>query len=93
MALKQTTDLWNTLKNRVNSILRRSKEDWIESAEDLWKDLKNRVYYILFLLLLIFTPFIMGALYQFGGNALNFPQIPILSDIYSLGRTLGLFGA
>ncbi|MFX0062549.1 MAG: branched-chain amino acid ABC transporter permease [Candidatus Hermodarchaeota archaeon] len=93
MALKASTDLWNTLKDRVNSILGRSKEDWVESAEELWDTLKNRVYYILFLLLLILCPFIMGAMYQFGGNALTFPPIPILSDIYSVARTLGLFGA
>ena len=62
-----------------------TRNDVYEKIEDIWDSIKDRGYYIIGLGLLIFFPSIIGAA--------GFSEIPILSDIYSLGQSNGLFGA
>ncbi|MHA2224347.1 MAG: branched-chain amino acid ABC transporter permease [Candidatus Hodarchaeales archaeon] len=59
--------------------------DWRELAEGFWDEVKDKAYYILGIALIIFIPFLM--------EAPGFPPIPILSDIYAIGREIRLFGA
>jgi branched-chain amino acid transport system permease protein len=58
--------------------------DTYEIIEDIWDSIKDRGYYILGFALLLFFPSIIVAP--------GFSELPILSDIYSLGRSNGLFG-
>ncbi|MHA2176670.1 MAG: branched-chain amino acid ABC transporter permease [Candidatus Hodarchaeales archaeon] len=60
------------------------RQDFYEKIEDIWDEIRQRGYYILFFVLLLFFPGIM--------KAIGFSEIPIISDIYSLGRDNGLFG-
>jgi branched-chain amino acid transport system permease protein len=53
--------------------------------EDFWEDIKSRGYYILGISLIIFIPFIL----EVNGT---FPKIPIISDLYAIGRDSGIFG-
>ncbi|MHA2295196.1 MAG: branched-chain amino acid ABC transporter permease [Candidatus Hodarchaeales archaeon] len=59
--------------------------DWIELVEDFWDEVKERGYYIVGVAVIILFPFILGAP--------GLSQVPILTDIYSLGRSVGLFDA
>jgi len=59
--------------------------DWQEALEDFWNGFKDRIYYILFITLVILAPFIL--------LAPGLPSIPVLSEIYALGRGAGLFDA
>jgi branched-chain amino acid transport system permease protein len=59
--------------------------DWIEFLEDLWDDIKDRGYYIIAFTLLVLVPFILVVP--------GFAPIPILSDIYAIGRNANLFDA
>ena len=68
-----------TLRERLE------KTDWREVLEDLWDDIKDRGYYITGISLIILIPFIL----EVNGA---FPKVPILSDVYSIGRDIGLFG-
>ena len=68
-----------TLRERLENT------DWGEFLEDIWENIKDRGYYILGIALIIFIPFIL----EVDGT---FPKIPIISDIYSIGRDSGIFG-
>ncbi|MHA2363306.1 MAG: branched-chain amino acid ABC transporter permease [Candidatus Hodarchaeales archaeon] len=61
------------------------RTDWKESAEKFWEDIKERAYYIIGITTLILLPLILGAP--------GMPDLPIISDIYSLGRDTGLFSS
>ncbi len=70
--------------------------DWKEIAEDLWEEIKDRAYYIIAILGLLLAPFIIVAPpteWPPFNLIYNGSEIPILSDIYGLGRKAGLFGA
>ncbi len=60
------------------------RKEFYEKVEDLWDSIKDRGYYILFLGLLLFFPAII--------ESIGFTGIPVVSEIYSLGRDSGLFG-
>ena len=68
--------------------------DWRERAEDLWDEIKDRGYYIVAVVLLIFVPFLIEApptslpIFE---NIYNGSKLPILSEIYNIGRESGLF--
>lgn len=68
-----------TIREKLDNV------DWRELLEDLWEKIKDRGYFIVGIALIIFIPFIMEA------NG-TFPKIPILSDIYAIGRDNGIFG-
>ncbi|MFW9993132.1 MAG: branched-chain amino acid ABC transporter permease [Candidatus Odinarchaeota archaeon] len=57
--------------------------EWMELLEEFWEEVKERGYYILAVAVLIGFPFIIGAP--------GLSQVPILSNLYSLGRKAGLF--
>lgn len=59
--------------------------NWGEILEDLWEDIKDRGYYIIGIALIIFIPFIL----EVNGA---FPKIPIITDLYAVGRDIGIFG-
>ena len=61
------------------------KTDWKEVLEDLWDNIKGRGYYIVGISLIILVPLFL----EVNGT---FPKIPIMSDIYSIGRDIGIFG-
>jgi branched-chain amino acid transport system permease protein len=56
-----------------------------ETMEDIWEGIKDRAYYIVGILLIILIPFIL--------QASDFPAVPILSDIYAIGRDINLFSS
>lgn len=60
------------------------RKDFYEKIEDIWDSIKQRGYYILSFAILLFFPFIIVSS--------GLTEIPIISDIYSLGRDNGLFG-
>jgi branched-chain amino acid transport system permease protein len=60
------------------------RKEFYEKIEDIWDSTKQRGYYILLVGLLLFLPFIIVSI--------GFTEIPIVSEIYSLGRDSGLFG-
>ena len=73
--------------------------DWKDRVEDLWQDVKDRGYYIVGVAILILAPFIVAA------PAAKLPEpfsllnpiytgskLPVLSDIYAIGRDAGFFG-
>ncbi|MFX0206438.1 MAG: hypothetical protein ACFFDT_10675, partial [Candidatus Hodarchaeota archaeon] len=59
--------------------------DWIDFLEDFWEDVKERTYYIIAFILLISVPFILAVP--------GFVPIPIISDLYAIGRNADLFDA
>jgi branched-chain amino acid transport system permease protein len=69
--------------------------DWKEFAEDFWDEVKDRGYYIIAVLLLIIVPFLLRApptSIKLFDSFYNGAEVPVLSDIYALGRQVGLFG-
>ncbi len=58
-------------------------EDIMEQLTDIWDNIKNRGYSITALLILILLPVILGMP--------GFDKMPIIGDIYALGRQNGLF--
>ncbi|MFX0117332.1 MAG: branched-chain amino acid ABC transporter permease [Candidatus Hodarchaeota archaeon] len=74
--------------------------DWKESLEDFWENVKDHVYYILFVAILLFLPFILGA------PAADLPppfsilnviysgrEFPVITDIYGIAQSANLFGS
>jgi branched-chain amino acid transport system permease protein len=57
--------------------------DWKETLEDFWEDVKDQIYKIIMVSILIFIPFVIGAP--------GFEKLPIISNIYEIGREAGLF--
>ena len=57
--------------------------DWTESLENFWEEIKSRGYYIAVIAILIMIPFLLGID--------GYQKIPILGDIYAIGRNLDLF--
>ncbi|MFX0014081.1 MAG: branched-chain amino acid ABC transporter permease [Promethearchaeota archaeon] len=69
--------------------------DWKELAEDLWDEVKDRGYYIVAITILILAPLILVApptTWPPFNVIFNGSEVPILSDIYAIGRKAGLFG-
>ena len=60
------------------------RKEFYEKFEDVWDSIRQRGYYILCFGLLLFFPFIIVSV--------GFTEIPIISEIYSLGRDNGIFG-
>ncbi len=70
--------------------------DWKELAEDFWEEVKERGYKIITVILLILVPFLLVAppTSLSGFDVFyNGAEIPVLSDIYAIGRQAGLFGS
>lgn len=57
--------------------------DWKEVAEDFWDSVKDHGYYIAGVAALILIPFLIGAP--------GFSELPLLSNIYEIGRKLEIF--
>jgi branched-chain amino acid transport system permease protein len=73
--------------------------DWKEQLEDFWNDVKDHAYYIFFVALLLLFPFLLVAPaadlpepFSILNSVYNGSELPVLSDIYALGRDAGLFG-
>ncbi|MFX0124329.1 MAG: branched-chain amino acid ABC transporter permease [Candidatus Hodarchaeota archaeon] len=70
--------------------------DWRETAEDVWDELKDRSYYIISVILLILAPLIVAAppsTLPIFNVIFNGSKVPLLSDIYDIGKQVGLFGS
>ncbi len=77
--------------------------DWKERLEDFWDGFKDRGYYIAGIVILILVPFILRAPAAklpepfsilnnfFNGKFLFLDQLPVLPEIYALGRSGGVF--
>ncbi|MHA2239027.1 MAG: ABC transporter permease subunit, partial [Candidatus Hodarchaeales archaeon] len=57
--------------------------DWTESLENIWEEIKDRSYYIAGVGILVMIPFLLGIE--------GYQTIPILGDIYAIGRSVHLF--
>lgn len=73
--------------------------DWTEAVEDFWEDVKERIYYILFIAILLFFPFLIAAPaadlpepFNILNAIYNGSELPVLSEIYGLARDKELFG-
>ncbi|MFW9780427.1 MAG: branched-chain amino acid ABC transporter permease [Candidatus Heimdallarchaeota archaeon] len=75
------------------------KDKVIEKLEDIWDDIRDRGYYIIGVSLLFLFPLIivtpssrLPPPFTFLNSFFGGGDIPIISDIYALGRSSGLFG-
>jgi branched-chain amino acid transport system permease protein len=69
--------------------------EWKELAEEIWDEVSDRIYYIVAVIGLIIVPFLIVAPptdWVPFNIIYNGSEIPVLSDIYALGRRAGLFG-
>ncbi|UCG02578.1 MAG: branched-chain amino acid ABC transporter permease [Candidatus Heimdallarchaeota archaeon] len=69
--------------------------EWREVVENIWDELTDRSFYIIAVTILILAPLIVAtppSNLPIFNIIYNGSRVPILSDIYDLGRNIGLFG-
>ncbi len=73
--------------------------DWKEKIEDFWDKVRDHGYYLLGIAILILIPSIIGAPaadlpqpFSVLNGFFNGSRLPVISDIYAIGREMGLFG-